>query len=377
MSMAAGRYIAMTLILMHNAIVPGAARAQGVFQVSPLFGAAQEYDSNLFFTPFDRQADFITRVSPGVESEYRSRVLTMLGRYTFDVERFADHPELTSADARQRAVMQVTYHPTTRLALTADGDLLKTQTPNELNALTNLALGRASAQRVSAHSSIKRQLDMVTAGTIDYVFTEDDVAGAPGIRSHAATIGAERHRSPRDTVTVNYRFHQYSFGTTSATSHALSLGWTRAVTRRARVSVDGGPRATDGSLAPDLSASIRYQFGQGELSVAYARTQTTVIGLTGIADAQSLAMTAAWKPRPSVQMRLSPAVYRSASAPLRADVYQLTANIERRIASELSLDIVLNMSLQQGALYTSLANATIPRQNVIVRLVAAPATRPR
>src|SRR5712664_250487 len=101
MPMAAGRHIVVALVLMHNVILPGVAHAQGGFQVSPLFGTAQEYDSNLFWAPFNRQADFITRVSPGVESEYRSPVLNLVGRYTLDVERFADHPELTTADARQ------------------------------------------------------------------------------------------------------------------------------------------------------------------------------------------------------------------------------------------------------------------------------------
>jgi hypothetical protein len=58
-------------------------------------------------------------------------------------------------------------------------------------------------------------------------------------------------------------------------------------------------------------------------------------------------------------------------------VYQLGVTVERKIAAELSLDLVINANLQQGSLYTALANETIPRQNVVIRLVAAPATRPR
>jgi len=377
MSMAASRDITFALVLIQSVIVPGVARAQGVFQVSPLFGTAQEYDSNLFSTAFDRQADFITRVSPGVDSAYRSPVLTMLGHYTLDVERFANHSELTTTKARQRAAVELTYRPRQRLALAADAELLKTQTPGELNVETNLTLARASAQRVAAHTSITRRLDMVTSGTIDYKFSETRVAGGLDIRSHAATIGVDHHRSSRDAVSVNYRLHQFSFETVATTSHALGVGWIHGITQRASLSVDGGPRVTNGSLASDVSASVHYQFKPGDVSLAYARTQTTVIGLEGVADTQSLALTAAWKPRPSLQMRLSPAVYRSAHAPLQADVYQLTINVERRIASELSLDIMVNTNLQHGSFYTALANATIPRQNVMIRLVAAPATRAR
>jgi hypothetical protein len=369
--------VCVALFLMFNVIALGRARAQEMFQVNPLFSTAQEYDSNLFYTSFNRQADFVTRVSPGIESAYRSPVLTMLGRYSFDVERFARHPELTAMDARQRAGTSVTYRPTQRLAVAADAELLKTRTPGELNALTNITLGRARAERVSAHSSITRQLDMVTSGTIDYMFTGDHIAGGPAMRSHAATLGVDRHRSSRETISVAYRFHQFMFDTSTATSHTLSLAWTRAITRRASVSLGGGPRVTNGSPAADLSASLRHQFKSGAVSLGYARTQTTIVGLTGVTDTQSLSATAEWNVRPSLQMRLSPTVFRSAQPSVHADVYQLTGTVARRIAQTLSLEVALNAYLQRGNLYTGRATETIPRQNVLVRLVAAPAARPR
>jgi hypothetical protein len=364
------------IVLMSNAIVPASARAQAV-DVSPLVSVAQEYDSNLFSVPINRQRDLITRVSPGLESAYRTPVLTMVGHYTFDVERFASHPELTTVDARQRAGTTVTYRLTPQTAIAADAELLRTQTPAELNALTNVTLARARARRVMAHSSIAHHFNMVTAGSIDYVFTADHIAGAHDIRSHAVTIDADRHWSPRDVVSVNYRLSQFQFGTSSSTSHALSLAWTRAITPLASVSLGGGPRATDGSLAPNLSASIRYRLQRGEWSLAYARTQTTVIGLADVADAQSLAATAAWHPRPSLRLRLSPAAFRTARPAVHAGVYQLTAGIERRIARDLWLEVALSAFVQHGNLYTAVANETIPRQNVVIRLVAAPATRPR
>jgi hypothetical protein len=62
---------------------------------------------------------------------------------------------------------------------------------------------------------------------------------------------------------------------------------------------------------------------------------------------------------------------------VHADVYQLTGSVARRIAPTLSLEVALNAYLQRGDLYTRLAGETIPRQNVVVRLVAAPAARPR
>jgi hypothetical protein len=357
-------------------IAPGA-RAQGIVSVSPLFGTAQVYDSNLFSTPSDRQADFITRISPGVQSEYRLPLLTLLGRYTFDIERFAEHPELTSIDSRQHADIDLSYRPTERLALSADAELSKTQVPAELNEVTSLTYTRASAQRVAAHVSITRQLDTVTAGTIDYVVTEDRLAGGFAIQTHSATVEADHHLSSRDTVKVSYKLQQFFFETSSATSQVLGLGWTRAITQQASLSIDGGPRVTNGSAAPDLSAAVHYRIKTGELSAAYARTQTTVIGLTGVVDAQSLTTTAAWSLGRSLQIRVSPAFFQSAQAGPPADVYHLAFDVARPIASGLSLDVAFDGYRQHGSLYAAFANGTIPRYDVMVKLVAAPAAQGR
>jgi hypothetical protein len=62
---------------------------------------------------------------------------------------------------------------------------------------------------------------------------------------------------------------------------------------------------------------------------------------------------------------------------VHAAVYQLTAGIERRIARDLWLEVALSAFVQHGNLYTAVANETIPRQNVVIRLVAAPAAGPR
>jgi hypothetical protein len=392
--MAGGR-LALVLVLTLGAIAPAAADGQqsqgavegapvadgqpspGVLQVRPLFDIAQVYDSNLFSTPTDRQADFITRVTPGLAAQYRSPRLTMLGRYTFDAERFADHSDLTNVDARQHADLELSYRPTSRTALFAGADLLMTQTPGELNANTALTFTRASARRAAAHSSITRQLDMVTTGTLDYVFTEYRIAGGLETRTHAAAIGINRRLSSRQSVDAGYRLEQFFFGRSSVTSHALTLGWTEAITRRASVSVDGGPRVTNGSLAPDLSASVRYQFKPGELAFAYARTQTTVIGLAGTTDARSLTLTTTWNLPQSLKLRVAPARFRSAQEERRADVYQVAVGLSRPIARGLSLDVTFDTYVQQGNLYNAVADVTIPRHDVMIRVAAAPGIRLR
>jgi len=368
-----GVSLALALVLLHEVMAPRAARAQGIFQMRPLLTTAQLYDSNLFFSGTDRQSDFITRVSPGVLSEYRSPLLTLRGRYTLDLEHFNDHPELGGMDARQHAALDFSYRANSPVALAGDAEYSTTHTPSELNAATGLTLSRAKAERIGAHSSITRHFDPATAGTIDYLLTQDRIEGGMAILTHTATIGVNRRVSSRGAVNADYELRQYYLGTSSPTSHGLRLGWTREITERSTVSIDGGPRLTDGSLAPELSASIRYRFRPGDLSLAYARTETTAIGLAGIADTQSVSATATWSPQRSLRMQISPAFFRSEQSGLQADVYRLSVDVAREIAPGLSLAAVVNTYVQHGTFTAQLANQTIPHQDMMIKLVVEPA----
>ena len=361
------------LMLLHDVMAPRPARAQSLFEVRPLMATAQLYDSNLFFTSTDPQADFIMRISPGVLSEYRTPRLALSGRYTLDVERFAEHPELSGIAARQQGAILLASHATPRVALAADAEYSTTHAPSELNAETGLILSRAKAERVATHAAITRHLDPATTATMDYQFTQYQVQGGSAILAHVATIGGAHRVSSRDTVSVDYRLHQYAVGTSSPTSHELRVGWTRAITERSEVSIDGGPRVTNGRPASELSASVRYRLRPGDLSLAYVRTQTTAIGLTGIADLQKISATAAWNPRRTLRMQISPAVYRTTQGELQASVYRLSVDLARQITNVLSIHAVVNADLQHGTWSPALATGTIPHQDVMIRLVVEPA----
>ncbi len=393
MSMIAGRGAALGVVLVCEGMLPNPARAQEGFQLRPSVTATQVHDSNLFSTSSDRVADFVTRITPVIESEYRSTTWMLKGRYTFDAERFAEHPELNSLDgARRDALVGVEYRPTRRLTLAADGALSSTRTPGDLNLLTGLAVTRARAERLAAHSSVTRQLHRLTTGTIDYTFTRDRLADASfatdrlpsAIESHthAATVGADHRISSRDIVKVKSSVHQFAFesyaaGTFTATSLALTLGWTRTLARDTDITVDGGPRATNGAIAPEVSGGIRFRFDSGSVSFAYARTQTTIIGLAGIADTQSATASAAWSPRRSLQLAVSPAFVRSGNVSAHANVYRLTLDASHAIGRNLSVAFVGVTNIQNGDLYAGLASETIQHQNIMIKIIAQPGLHAR
>jgi hypothetical protein len=373
----AGPGLAHVLVLAQGVMIARATAAQEVPGVRPLISITQVYDTNLLSTPSDHRADFITRVSPGVDYRYRSTLWTLGGRYTVDAERFANSPEFTAVGARQNATVGFGYRPTPRVMIAGDTAFYRTETPGELNTETGLALTRATAEQVVAHASLTRLLDPLTGGTVEYSLTDGRLAGSSRTQTHAVRIGAERHVSQRDAVSINYALHQFLFAIdrgprSTPTSHMLGVGLTHSITPRTSIAVAGGPRVTNGSPAADLSASLRYQFQPGDLSLVYSRTATAVIGLLDVVSLQGLTATAACN-LGLVQIRVAPAVFRSIEAGRRADVYRLGLGVTRSITKNLALDVAFDGNAQYGNLYAgaALAHDTISRHQVLVKLTAA------
>jgi len=353
---------------------PPAATAQTVLRFQPSLSLTQMYDTNLFFAPSAPQADFITRITPEATVEYRSPVWNWTGGYAFDFDRFAEREDLTRADARQQMHAGLEYRLGQRTAATAAGTFARTQTPGDLIPETGLGFARVTAQRIDGRSSLTHRVNQVTAAAGEYRFTEDRIAGGPVIRTHGAAVSAERRTSARDTVAAAYRLRQFEFGPTTSTSHALNVAWTRSISERASLTLAGGPNVTDATVHPDLTASLRNRFKAADVTLAYARAQTTVFGFADVVQTQSLSATAVWSFRRSFQIRAAPAVYQSRREGLHADVFRMTAGAVWPVSRSVSVEVSFDATRQRGVLLAGLEHATIPRYLASVRLVAAPAS---
>ena len=106
------------------------------------------YDDNLFFTSSSREEDLISRFSPDIQFGYQSVPFTFSGRYTFDAEVYAYHPELTTAQALQRASIEARYLPAPPLTLALTAAYLESQTPEEINVVTEPGQGRQRASQI-------------------------------------------------------------------------------------------------------------------------------------------------------------------------------------------------------------------------------------
>ena len=159
------------------------------------------------------------------------------------------------------------------------------------------------------------------------------------------------------------------------TSHAVSIGWSREISRQAHVELRGGPVLTAGRQAPEVLARMRYRPGPSELSISYARTQTTLIGFAGILDTQSITASAGCMLRPRLQIRITPGVFRTSSDAGRADAARLAFEAERPMSGRFSLRATYEANFQRGSLTGAPSAASISRHLVQLSVVAARAQR--
>jgi hypothetical protein len=362
------------LVVTLDVLSPARSNAQPRVQVQPLFSIAEVHDSNLFSTSRGRQADFITRATPGLATTYESPLLMLTGRYSVDLERFVSHPELTSMNARQQGTVSLRYRFTPRMSLTASADWLATRTPWELNTLTGLTATRAAARRQAANATVRRQFSSVTSGSVTYTATRDRLDRAFTSISHAAAATVERRLSPRTGVRGTYRVETFFFtvaqGHENTGSNAVGVGASHALNRTIRLSLDAGPRLIGGNVRPDVAASVACD-GAVNLSLAYSRSYTTVLGVPAPVAVERLGMTIDRLVERSFEIQVSPALFRSTLAGAQARVFALDVNVRRPISPRVGLEFTLHGNAQHGSLLPSGAGRLLPRHSILLRLVMA------
>jgi hypothetical protein len=328
-----------------------AAKPSEGFYITPSLSVGELYDDNLFFSSTNRQQDFFTRVSPGIQAGYQSTPLTFLGGYTSDSEFYSRHTELTTFQMRQRALFELKAMPTESLRLSTRGTYSKTNAPWELNTFTGVALTRVRADRLALDPSISYRFDPLTTAKGDFTVSRDRMVNAISINSALARVSLDRRISSTDTVTAGYTGRRFEFdGDGTITSHAPLLGWEHKFSPLTTLTLRAGPRFTEGSLddRPEALASIQHLLPQGEVSLAYSNMQTTVIGQPVSVMTESVRLTAKYRPLPHLEIALEPTVARATSDTFKTTVYISNVELAYQFTKELALRGTHQFSLMRG-----------------------------
>ena len=339
--------------------------AQYRIVAEPSIEIAQVHDDNLFLSPEEPAGDVILRVKPSLELRFESPRWSADGVYGFDSDRFANHSGLTNSRARQRGSVSVHYRVDPRLTLSVDGGYTDTDTPSELNLLTGLAVSRGRVQQFNFGPSARYRISPRMSAHASFYLTTEKMAGGLGINSKLQTLGIEQRLTPRDSFAADFEQSHYLFDVAGARSrtntYVLRGGWTHAFNPTTRVMLQVGPRVTEKSLAPELSASLTHDWQFSSIAISGLQTQTTAIGTAGTVEARSLQARFTYSPTRWLTAYAAPAVVRTVFHDLQATVYRIGLGARYAITPLAGFDVSYSFDSQHGVFDALHPNGAISR----------------
>jgi hypothetical protein len=287
--------------------------------------------------------------------------MSLLGRYTVDLEHLARPSSMTAAASGHAAMVQTRYQASRRMSASIDAAFTRTRTPTQLSTVPGLTLGRVTAERLEVHPTVVRNLDGLMSSTLEYTFTRDRAGVVGEILSHRAAAGLDRQISRRDVVGLTYDVQTMTFDAgEDRTTHRVRAGWNRPITRLVSLALQAGAASTGGVTKPDIHASVGHTLRSADVAMTYARTQETILGLGGIMDIESLAAAGTLQPQRGLVLRLTPAVSRIRQGSDRLEAWRLGFDVTRRVRSG-DVRVSYEASAQRGALAGSMSGGSVLR----------------
>ena len=305
----------------------------------PSFFLTEEFDDNIFATSEQKQWDFISRFSPGLAGGYRSEPFTLLLSGGFDAEVFARHPELNDAVSGWHVGLDALYLPIRPLAFGLTFPYIETNTtatlplpvgiaPTVIAPATVLEFGRRKATFLTAAPSAAYQFTPLTFATATYTYTHDTIQDGESTTVNSPVLRLSHQFTSLDTGTLGYRVAVYDIeGSPTRTSHAPTVGWTRALTPQTKLFLEGGPRFSDGDVGPEVSARLEQDFRWAKLALAYARSEGFILGQPGIVTTETYLGSIVMEPVKSLLVSVGPTITKlSGKQTLDTNFYELVAS---------------------------------------------------
>jgi hypothetical protein len=290
------------------------------------------YDDNVFWRPVGT-ADLIQRVTPSVEMHHETLRLTLSNRYRFDMERYTDHPELTTPFARGNAGIEATIRPSTRTAVALRAGYQRTQTASELNVTTGLTTGRQLASLLEFGSELTQAIGPRGSVAIGYEFGANRVVDGIDSQSHSARVRFARRVGVRDDLRIAYLRDRWAFlPGEPVSSHVGTVGWSRRLTPVTKLTLEGGPRLTAGLLRPEVNLSLaRHVAEKADVSLFYSHTHTVAVGFPGLIETDRVQATVAYQQPTKWDVRLAAGPFRDIAHETQIVAYQVSAEIDRAL----------------------------------------------
>jgi hypothetical protein len=321
--------------------------------VQPTLTVGAFYNDNVFWRATGRVSDLVLQVLPGIATTVVRSKVTFEGSYNLTAERYRDHPELTTAAARQTAVFGLTAKPSTLTTISASAGYYSTLNPAELNVSTGLTAGRTRAHRATGGLSFKQTMTARTQLEGGYEYSHTTLALAPNVDTQTGGLELAHDVGARTETSVKFAAQRYGFGaggSAPVSTASVTLGMIRKLGAAAYVGIAAGPQWAGGRVRPEVDFSLGRVVRFTDVGVTYGRGQTTSVGLIGPIESDHVDGHVAYDNPDTARLLLGGGLYWSRKSGQTARVYHVAAEFGKPLSQVLSLVVGYTMDLQYGAL---------------------------
>ena len=202
------------------------------FQIIPSLAVRQEYNSNIFFSESDKEDDFITTISPGLEISEKTELLDMdlVGR----VAPFFYWHNSGLNDVDQDYRGRFSYRLTERFDIGADAGYRVDNRPDREVAVTGLVFDNRKQYLQRYDVNAAYAFDEITSASVFYSHDRTDSASDNAqakeedyFRGHSINFGLSRNLDdlmPATTGHLNGGYGHYDYKNSTTKSYYGGLG---------------------------------------------------------------------------------------------------------------------------------------------------------
>lgn len=258
--------------------------------LTPTLTISEEYNDNIFLNNDNKQSDFITGFTPGLQLTFARGNYEVTALYRFTSELYADHSELNQVLRRQDFFLSSAWRVTPRLTVSL-ADSFVSSTDTNIVTEEGVSTGRTRSTSNTITPALSYQLTPLTTMRVTTGFTHQEFEANElrGSDIYRGDLSFDHRITPLLTGTVGYTFQYFDIQREpDSLTHTLRVGATYRFTPTLTGAVAAGPtveiREGDTALRPFASASLTDRFKWGSISGQYDHTVGTAGGLGGTTE---------------------------------------------------------------------------------------------
>lgn len=338
---------------------------------NPSLQIVEVADDNLNFSATQPLRDHVRRVTPALGLRYDSPRWSTRVVGGFEAEQYANHPDMNDPRAREQASLFTQYQAAPRLRLGFNGTYLKTNTLADLNVATGLAGVRVRANEVNLSALAAFRVTPRFTVTLQPASTTTSIANGSSMRSQVQALILQQRVTERDLFNIHYEYWDSAFrgpSVRTVITQFLVARWIRDFEGHNRITVQMGPRVTDGKHSVDFTGIVAHAWKSGSIALSAQRTQTMVAGYAGLAESETVQTKFAWTPNRRLIAYAIPARFRTTANGLQGTVFRVGVGARYAITPLIDAEVAYKTDDQNGGIDPLQANAKFSHSTLLLRV---------